>query len=70
MRTQYAAEYRINKKGAECFRATSYEVAKLKLDELNAKRPIYTMQCRTVQVDRYGVKAADSSGNIIWSCWR
>ncbi|MBQ6595323.1 MAG: hypothetical protein IJH78_06695 [Clostridia bacterium] len=63
-------EYRINKKGAECFRTMSAEEAYARLKELQAKRPgVYTMQRRTVQLDRYGVMLASASGNTLWSAW-
>ena len=55
-RTWYKSEYRINKKGAECFRTFDREEAVAKLIELRSKgRPgIYTMQTRTTRLDRYG----------------
>ena len=68
--TKYIDEYRINKKGAECFRTRNYSEAKEKLDALNAKRPIYTMQSRSCQMDRYGVMMSDASGTPLWSMWR
>lgn len=46
MRLTYKNEYRINKKGSECFRSRSLEETKEKLDQLNAKRPVYSMQVR------------------------
>ena len=66
-RDRYHVQYRINKKGAECFRTGDYEEAKAKLEELNAKRPgIYTMQRRSTRLDRYGceMQPLDSIG---WS---
>jgi len=54
-RYRYHVQYRINKKGAECFRCGTREEAEAKLAELNAKRPgIYSMQKRSVRLDRYG----------------
>ena len=54
-RDRYHVQYRINKKGAECFRTGDLEEAKAKLAELSAKRPgIYTMQRRSTRLDRYG----------------
>ena len=54
-RDRYHVQYRINKKGAECFRTGDLEEAKAKLAELSAKRPgIYTMQSRSTILDRYG----------------
>lgn len=52
---RFHVQYRINKKGAECFRTGSREEAEAKLKELSAKRPgIYTMQKRETRIDRYG----------------
>lgn len=68
--TKYRSEYRINKKGAECFRSGSYEETRRKYEELSAKRPnVYTMQCRRVQLDKYGVELTDGTGRPSWSCW-
>lgn len=48
-------EYRINKKGAECFRTENREEAVEKLAALQAKRPgIYTMQTRTRRENKFG----------------
>ena len=67
---KYKYEYRINKKGAECFRTERLEEAKSKLAELSAKRPgIYTMQSRNVRLDRYGVREKDYRGRPAWSIW-
>lgn len=56
-RDRYHVQYRINKKGAECFRTGDYEEARAKYDELSAKRPgIYTMQQRSTRLNRYGVE--------------
>ena len=68
--TKYRTEYRINKKGCECYRTDSFQQAKEKLDELSAKRPgIFTMQSRHVQLDRFGVAIRDVSGIILWESW-
>jgi len=57
---RYHVQYRINKKGAECFRTGNRDEAEAKLAELNAKRPgIYTMQKRSVRLDRYGCEEHD-----------
>ena len=57
-RDRYHVQYRINKKGAECYRCRTREEAEEKLAELRAKRPgnpgIYTMQRRETRLDRYG----------------
>lgn len=60
VRTRY--EYRINKKGAECFRTEDYELAVAKLAELNARRPVYTMQTRTLRYGGY-------IDNAHWGPW-
>ena len=65
----YRSEYRINKKGSECFRTDDYTQAMAKLDELNAKRPIHTMQTRMCQTNRVGALATDLSGRALWSAW-
>lgn len=67
----YATEYRINKKGAECFRTRDRNEAMSKLSELNAKRPgIYTLQRRTC---RYNTMIweleTDYLGRPAWSPW-
>ena len=64
-------EYRINKKGAECFRTRSTEEAYGKLKELQAKRPgVYTIQTRIIHLDRYGMQMTDLSGKALWSTWQ
>ena len=67
---KHHTEYRINKKGAECFRTMCEEIAMDKFNELSAKRPnVYTMQRRYVPLDKYGVELHDLSGRPLWSCW-
>ena len=64
-RDRYHVQFRINKKGAECFRTGNYEEAVQKLNELNQKRPgIYTMQKRSTRLDRYGceMQSLESTG--------
>ena len=54
-RDRYHVQFRINKKGAECFRTGDRKEAEAKLAELSSKRPgIYTMQRRETRLDRYG----------------
>lgn len=55
-RAWYKTEYRINKKGCECFRTMDRDEAVQKLIQLREKgRPgIYTMQTRSTRLDRYG----------------
>lgn len=66
----YLYEYRINKKGAECFRTRNHEEAKARLEELNAKRPgIYTMQSRSARLDRHGVAETNYKGLTNWGIW-
>ena len=66
-RTWYREEYRINKKGCECFRTCDLDEAKQKLAELSAKRPgIYTMQRRSTKLDKYGCEEQPLAGKI-WS---
>ena len=64
-------EYRINKKGAECFRTESFDEAKAKLEELQAKKPNvrYDMQSRYVRVNRVGTPELDWLGRPQWSPW-
>ena len=64
----YLTEYRINKKGAECYRTRSREEAVAKLTALNARRPVYTLQARTCRTER-GVTLTDPSGRPMWSPW-
>ena len=67
---RYHNEYRINKKGAECYRTREWAEAKAKFDELSAKRPgVYTMQSRSCQLDRYGCEEMDCSGRALWTPW-
>lgn len=56
-RTIFHYQYRINKKGAECFRTGDKDEARAKLAELQSKRPgVYTLQYRCVTCNRYGVE--------------
>ena len=64
MRLKYRFEYRINKKGAECFRSDSLEETKAKLEQLNSKRPVYTMQSRSQRYMPNGMPYEN------WSIWR
>ncbi len=67
---RYRTEYRINKKGAECFRTEDFEEARSRLQELSAKRPgIYTLQRREVRVDKLDRADRDWLGRINWSPW-
>lgn len=68
---KYIYEYRINKKGCECFRTRSHEAAKAKLEELRAKKPNadFQMQTRHARLDRYGVSERNWKGETNWSIW-
>lgn len=61
VRTRY--EYRINKKGAECFRTEDGDLCRRKLAELNSRRPVYTMQWRSMSYGGY-------IDNPNWTPWR
>lgn len=63
MKLKYRFEYRINKKGAECFRSDSLEQTKAKLEELSSKKPVYTMQSRSRRYMPNGMPYDD------WSIW-
>ena len=61
-------EYRINKKGAECFRTEDREAAYNKLAQLQAKRPVvYTMQTRCRNENRYGQPVCPANNG--WGFW-
>ena len=64
MTTKY--EYRINKRGAECFRTTDPQKVLERFKELDGKhKGIYTMQCRNIRLDRYGMPYDRD-----WTAWR
>jgi hypothetical protein len=67
---KYANEYRITKKGAECFRSTCLEDVSKKFSELSANRAwMYKIQHRSCQLDKHGCLLTDGSGRPLWSCW-
>ena len=67
---KFRTEYRINKKGAECYRTDVYEKARDRFEQLSKNRPgVYTMQSRHVPLDRYGVALHNASGAPLWSRW-
>ena len=67
----HLTEYRINKKGAEFFRTRDQEQAASKLTDLQAKRPgVFSLQQRSVQLDRYGKALTDGTGKPMWTPWR
>ena len=61
--TEY--EFRLNKKNAECFRTTDFHAALAKLEELQAKRPVYSMQYRERTYHTYRYK----EGWEAWGFW-
>jgi len=67
----YTNEYRINKKGAECYKTDSFEQMKEKLSAMRENKPrvIYTAQSRYCRLDRFGVKLKDCFGRPQWSPW-
>ena len=68
---KYRTEYRVNKKGAECFRTEDHAKALAKLAELSERRPnIYTIQSRSVRLNSYGIPDQDWRGRPAWSPWR
>ena len=67
---KYRDEYRINKKGAECYRTENLEEARARLWELGSRRPgVYTIQTRQCVVNRYGCLVTDGAGTPIWERW-
>ena len=69
-RTWYRSEYRINKKGAECFRSLDRDEVIAKLIDLRSKHNpcIYTLQKRTVRLDRYGCEERPLSKAMWVTC--
>jgi len=66
----YWTQYRINKKGAECFRSADYQATVDRLHELQAKRPgVYTMQARACRLDCYGCAIRDWKDRPQWGPW-
>lgn len=66
----YTDEYRINKKGAECFRSSSFSEIKERFMTLNEKRPgVYTIQRRHCRLDKYGCREYDHKGRPNWTPW-
>ena len=63
MAIRYRYEYRINKKGAECFRTNDRQTCLRQLSKLNDTRPVYTMQERCMRYGGYIDKP-------YWSPWK
>lgn len=68
---KYRYEYRINKKGRECFRTESLEECKAKLEQLEAARPgVHTMQSRSCPCNKVGtMMTVGMNGKPMWGCW-
>ena len=64
-------EYRINKKGCECFRSDDREKVLERFKELSEKHPgIYTMQSRSCDYEPgCGYLMHDHLGRPRWSIW-
>lgn len=58
-------EFRLNKKNAECFRTYDFLEALTKLQELQSKRPVYSMQYRYRTYHSYSYKR----GFGPWESW-
>ena len=69
--TKYIYEYRVNKKGAECFRSSSYEEAKQRLEYLQARHPHtrFDLQSRSARLDKHGLTERNWKGETNWSIW-
>ena len=68
---KYAYEYRINKKGCECYRSRSLEEIKSRLEYLQARSPHtkFEIQTRSARLDKNGVIIQDWQGRTAWSPW-
>jgi len=68
---KYITEYRINKKGCECYRSPSLEETKERLQYLQARHPHtkFEMQTRYARLDKYGLTERNWKGEINWSIW-
>ncbi len=64
------SEYRVTKKGSECFRAGTYEEAKQKFDQLTGGKPSakYGIQHRSCRYEG-GSLAKDHLGRPDWTPW-
>lgn len=67
----YVYEYRINKKGCECFRSRSFAETMEKLKELQAKRPCaqYSMQHRSCHTNKVGTLDTIWGDRAAWGPW-
>ena len=68
---RYAYEYRINKKGAECFRSSNYDAILRKLEALMSNKPnvTFTVQSRSCRLDKLGIMEKDFRGRPAWGPW-
>ncbi len=63
-------EYRINKKGAECYRTRDFEDLKEHYFKLAKNRPgVYTVQTRWVRLEWADVSEKNWKGQPNWSHW-
>jgi len=63
-------EYRINKKGAECFRTDDRDEAYSRLTQLQEKRPgVFTIQSRYRRENAYGQSIIINTPHDGWSDW-
>lgn len=64
-------EYRINKKGCECYRTRSHKDLGRKLNELTAAHPNtkFAIQTRYVPTTRHGAPRLLPNGEPQWSTW-
>ena len=70
---KYLIEYRINKKGAECFRSTDWAAICTKFAALSEKArtaSLLSVQSRYVPLDRLGIPLTAGNGQPLWSTWR
>jgi hypothetical protein len=67
----YSSEYRINKKGCECFRTESREAATERVQELQRRNSncVYSMQERRCRIDNYGAKIREWKDRPQWGPW-
>lgn len=63
---KYMYQYRINKRGAECYRSTDYRAVLDRYDTLHQRHPeIYTVQVRDIRLNQHGMPYDRD-----WSPWR
>jgi len=64
-------EYRINKKGCECFRSREWKYIQKKMAELKSAKPggKFTIQRRSARKEKNGFLERDYMGRINWTPW-